>query len=245
MPPKKKVKRGRGVIDKIKSYFFPKNSARKSAEETLKRYGDEVITGIEIRRKPILAWVNKALNLISNGQWDEAVSKAGYDKMFHLSVILSLANGKRLMLEKNEKINLSASWNSHEDAEYMSTGYSGNMTLKELMEKGEKEAGSHSWFQYNAFSNNCQDFVLYVLRAAGANSAEAVRFVKQDTKQLLENMPGYTSKIAQFVTDLGGKASELTGKGKKKRRKTAKKAKAKGKGAKKITSNIKPVFILI
>lgn len=223
------AKRGKGIIDTIKGWFFPKNTVSATAEKTLKQYGDVKITDIEIKRKPIFNWINRVLNFISLGKWEQAKQDAGYDKMFHLSVILTLENGKKLILEKNEKINLSTEFRSRDEAEYMNAGYGEDMTVSELLKKTQQIMGDFKFYQYNAFENNCQDFVTGVLKAAKCASSDVLKFVKQDMASILKSMPDYVGKINQFVTDSAGKVSEILGKGRRRGRKPAAKKTARKK----------------
>ena len=77
----------------------------------LKKYWDYNIIGIIIEKSPIISAIDTALNLISFGKWAEAKKKYNYDDLYHLYLIitLDLRNGKtkRLLLEKNQSINIS------------------------------------------------------------------------------------------------------------------------------------------
>ena len=44
------------------------------------------------------------------------------------------------------------------------------------------------YFTYSAKDNNCQDFILAVLKANNIGNEEDYSFVKQDTKSLFENL---------------------------------------------------------
>ena len=60
-----------------------------------------------------------------------------------------------------------------------------------------------TFFKYDAFRANCQDFVLNLLRANGALTPTAEAFIKQNSDELLRTMPGYLSPLANTITDLG------------------------------------------
>jgi hypothetical protein len=61
------------------------------------------------------------------------------------------------------------------------------------------------FFPYHPSTNNCQDFILQMLKANGINDENAFNFVKQDTTMIFKNK-GYLSSLAKGVTDLGGYA---------------------------------------
>jgi hypothetical protein len=59
---------------------------------------------------------------------------------------------------------------------------------------------------YHPSSNNCQDFILSVLKSNGINDGHD--FVKQNTEMIFKNK-GWLSSTAKSVTDLGGYADAL------------------------------------
>jgi hypothetical protein len=61
------------------------------------------------------------------------------------------------------------------------------------------------FFPYHPSTNNCQDFILQMLKANGINDENAFNFVKQDTTMIFKNK-GWLSGLAKQVTDLGGYA---------------------------------------
>lgn len=229
MPPKKRSHKktqkgeGNGLVDWVKSWFHPKNSMSNTSNKTVKKFGDLKVVKISIRRKPIYKWIDSVFNAISFGKWTEAKKKASYDDLFHLSAIVQLENSTRLMIEKNEKINITASFDSGgNEAQWIEVQTPGDKTLHEMLQNTLNHMGNHKFFQYNAFENNCQDFIIGFLKANNLLTPDAEAFIKQDTVTLLKEMPGYAGKISQFVTDMGGRVSEIFGKGRrvtKKRRK--------------------------
>lgn len=228
MPPKRRILKGEGIIsdaiDKVRSWFFPPNRLSASSNSAFEKYKDKVVKDITIRRAPIIPAVDRVLNFISSGRFDQAKRDSGFDKMFHLGVIVTLSDGTKVIIEKNERINISTSWSNSADTTYKSTNYNGSMTLAQLMERTEKLMGTFKFYQYNAYENNCQDFVLGIIRAAGAATADTTAFVKQSTKRILETMPWYVKKFSQFATDTAAKANQIIGgRGRKKRRKVVKK----------------------
>ena len=62
-----------------------------------------------------------------------------------------------------------------------------------------------NFFPYHPSTNNCQDFIMGILKANGINDQNAFNFVKQDTTMIFENK-GWLSGMAKQVTDLGGYA---------------------------------------
>lgn len=216
---KARVLKGTGVIDSIKrgiakvkdALFFPPNKLPGDAQKAFDRLKDATITKIMVNRAPINSGVDKALNMISLGKYDKAKKELGYDKMFHLSMVLYTNKGK-IAVQKLERISIRPGGSG--GGESIDLPYTTGDTLASFMEKARRKMGDHAFFQYNAFENNCQDFILGCLQANGALSAAARTFIKQDADALIKKLPGYVGRIAQAATDLGGKVRQaLTGQG--------------------------------
>ena len=224
--PKKRIRLQKGdgffgdLIDKVKSYFFPAKKLAPKYQTIYDKFKDKTITSARLRRAPVYSAVEKTLNLISQGTYEQAKKQAGYDKMFHLGIVLNI-EGTQLLLEKNDRIEMTTSFSDNADTEYLDLGSVGK-TLGEVFDKTLKAMGEFKMFSYNSLENNCQDFILAVLKANGINSPAAQAFVKQDADLLVKKMPKYVSKISQFATDSAAKFKEIFGLGHKRRRKLRK-----------------------
>jgi hypothetical protein len=206
--------------------FFPEKKLPSIVQPTFEKYKNYKILSAQLRREPILAFVDKFINLISFGKFNQAKKDLGYDKMFHLSLILQLENGPKLLVEKNERINMTTSFKDGPQVQYYPAlaGTSppqgvltipGNPTLGEFYDKTLKAVGDHQFFTYNAFQQNCQAFIADILRSKGALTPEAQTFVMQDAQTVIKQLPFYVSKIAQFATDTAGRVRQFFGFGSK------------------------------
>jgi hypothetical protein len=196
------VKNVMRVADKgVRSDMPPK------ARETLRKYSNWVIMGINIRRDPIQSMLNTALNAISFGSWDRMKKVLNYDKMFHLGLELDVRFGKRtqrLLLEKNEVINLGSIKTRDDDTEIMRVDMKGKQpTLNQFIENTRNAMGDR-FIPYDPFYNNCQDFILAALRANGLATEGEATFIKQPIEKLIQGIPEFAPKVAKAVTDLGG-----------------------------------------
>jgi hypothetical protein len=77
---------------------------------------------------------------------------------------------------------------------------------------------SETWFTYDAFINNCQYFLKYILTANDIYNTDTANFVFQNLTELIKDQPKIIGKIANFVTDTAGVISRITGKGSAKNR---------------------------
>ena len=61
----------------------------------------------------------------------------------------------------------------------------------------------NKYFTYDAIKNNCQDFILSVLKANHLNNIQTQKFVKQDNLEKL--FSERTKKIVDATTETGGR----------------------------------------
>lgn len=190
------------VIDNVINALFGNFTNR--TRTLLKRYGNNYINKIEIKRQPIERAVNTLLNIITLGQWEKAKAQANYDKLFHLSMLIHLDNGKVLILEKNQNINLQ----EYQPAIYGPQTETRNvilnrrLTLFSLMDNTLKRVGKERFFKYDAFRLNCQVFITDVLLSNGMLNEDLKKFILQPVDILLQKLPNYTSKLSRMATNV-------------------------------------------
>lgn len=172
--------------------------------------GDKPITEIFVRREPLKAAYDTALNLVTRGKWSEGKKKYAYDNLFHLGmeVIVKMSDQdeiyKRYVIEKNDVINIEPEKKAEPNTEKMKVTMGGTgHTINTLLNGGKQILGS-KFFPYDAFTNNCQDFIISLLTGSGLGDDAVRAFVKQPLEGIVANLPSYTSSIARGITDLGG-----------------------------------------
>lgn len=187
-----------------------RNDYPPSARETLAQFGDGQVKSLLVRREPLASFINTALNFISKGRWGEIKSQLPYDKLYHLSMVATVVmpDGREvpIVIEKNEVINISTDYKSNGKMEFVNIPVSQQLTLQEMMDRAQQMGGSE-YFKYDAFTNNCQMFIIGILNASGLNSTPVQTFVLQDVDTLLTKLPSYTSPLARTLTNLGGLAN--------------------------------------
>lgn len=217
---------GEGILDDIKGVFNKGvNAVKRGYEDAkdfastvvsgrkdyqpkgrdiLKRYGAETIKAIEVGRDPVLPALKGVLNAISGGEFGKRVDRAEYDDLFHLFSVITLASGKKIMTEKNEVIIISESIPARsEKAEYIQIANIPSITMETLFSNNKSRMGG-KYFTYSAKDNNCQDYLLSLMKSSGIGTEADYKFIKQDTKQLFEGMPGLR-KFANSITGFAGK----------------------------------------
>ena len=199
-----------GILDKLSSAWDRIRGIKelpKSVRNFLEQHGEERVNLIMIYRSPLDNVSKTFLNAITLGKWDEIKRKGGVDQLFHTYMMI---NGT-IRLEKNETISIKRETpmpGPGTEFALVPGAYQKNITLNELIANTEKYMGKDRFLSYDGFSNNCQDFLLGVLKGNGLDTPENTKFLKQDVKKLVENTPSFSKFIGGLATDIAGKASE-------------------------------------
>jgi len=193
-----------GVADRLKGFYHGVRLDFPPKERgLLKLYGDFQIVQITLCRAPIHHMLDKVLNVLSFGQWENLKNENNFDRMFHLYMVLKLSNNHMVRIEKNDVVNITNSFKIESDAEFQDISLHGQqITLNQLLQNTIKTVGPKQVFIYSPWSTNCQRFLLDVLQSNGLLTEPAKHFIYQDITQLVEKMPWYTKMIGQKVTDL-------------------------------------------
>ena len=207
---------GKKTIQYFKDAFKPSYKYNNISTKTLNNYGGKTIISMSVYRTPIQNFINLFLNLISLGKFNEAKSKYNFDKLFHLALVC-VVDGKNIIVQKNEVVDINTNFKITDDTETMPVSLGGrNLTLNEILNKTKDVMGHDLFFQYNSYNNNCQIFIQNILNSNNLNTPLINNFVKQDTEELLNELPKYNETISKFITDTGAVFSRLIGKSSKK-----------------------------
>jgi len=210
---KRKVK-GAGLFDNIRNKFIIQKKYNNKSTKTLKDFGNNKIIGLKIMRTPIMGILNTVLNGISFGQWGKSLKNNNYDTLFHLALIADTDGGRQIVIEKNEQINISTSYNVSDKSESQIINLNGlNITVNELLEKTRNSVGDDKYFLYDGLSNNCQWYLRYILESNGLYSEQAKTFLFQSMEEIKKEIQPYVGKIMNAVTNTGAIVAQLLGKG--------------------------------
>jgi hypothetical protein len=207
---------GEGVVDKLKEYWQRIKQfitgREPSAPEVMRfiqSHGGEEIQQVTVCRQPLTSMINKLLNFITLGKFNEAKRLTGYDKLYHLLLVFKTASGSYIT-ERNEVIRVYKGGVSGESMPVLLNGK--KITVAEFFEKPIKREGS-SIFVYDAVNNNCQKYVASVLSANGLLTPALRTFINQNIKELFKKLPGYTGALAKAITDFWARVKTLVGQG--------------------------------
>lgn len=216
---------GGSVISYVSKYLLsPKlDGYTKSTTNMIKKYGDVPIIKMEIYRTPLHNMMIKAIDFISLGKFSEMQKKLGYDKFFHLALVLTLKNNKKIIVQKLDVIEVSDSYQTKSNTEvdyvdqydYRGDEDEDNLTLNELFANARAKVPDNLWFGYDGLRNNCQWFIKYILENSDLYGPTEEKFIFQNIEELVKEMPEYVGDTMNAVTDLAATITKLRGKGKK------------------------------
>ena len=199
----KSVKQYANVVVKGRNDYPPK------VRKILSELGSRMVSSAVVMRTPVPSVLTGALNAVSFGAFSRNFKNAPYDTLFHLSLVLDLQGGTRLLIEKNEVINMDKNPSTPPQTDVQAVpNVPTNVSVNEILQKAQDRMGG-KYFGYSARDNNCQDYIMAILQANNMGDDATFQFVKQDTKQLFEGLTTLR-KISNTVTDLGAKVNEIT-----------------------------------
>jgi len=211
---------------KLRSYLKPDlSNYPNSAKKTMETIGNLDVESVEIVRTPLNSALTKFINLISLNKLDEATKEAGYDKLFHLQLVLNVKDPKghlkKVVIQKTERVQVDSHlYGVGKDTEYLNVPIHGKkFTANQMLEKTRKTMGDNLFFGYEAFDNNCQIFVMNLLKSQSLYGLKERKFLYQDPKEIVKKIPSLSRKILKFTTDAGNVFSKLLGFGGKKKNK--------------------------
>ncbi len=176
-------------------------------KQLLNSYGSTTIKGIEIGRSPVSGLLTGALSLFSGGKFGQRQKENDFDQLFHLFIIFTLEDGKRMLVEKNERINMELNPKKRPKTEVERVvNFPAGLDLNTIINKTKSSMGDKKFFGYSAKDNNCQDFIMGILNSNNIGDATDRKFVKQNTKELFRDLP-YLRKLSNTLTDVGARAN--------------------------------------
>jgi hypothetical protein len=205
---------------RIKNMILGVREFNRESTKTLDKYGTQRIVDMRVCRIPIRKELDYVLNAISLGKWTEA--RRNYDELFHLFMEVELEDGTHVLIEKNEQVRITTNVarqgvgvGGKEEQYIIYLPNHDDITLIELIMRTLENIGGDNFHIYNAFSFNCQRFLIDILSSNDLLTPQLKHFIFQDIGEIVEKLPEYTQTIAKTVTNLMNIFDVITGKGKK------------------------------
>lgn len=160
---RKPLKKGDGIFDpitdRLKAFQGPRKGATGRFQKFLNDTKDNKILSIMVARKPVVKLVQKALNVLSLGKYNQKKKDLKYDDMYHNYLLVEMDNGHIYVIEKNHVVEARKAKQADFNVEKYGIPLNGRqVNLKQLVETASKDNPDEFW-GYNAKKNNCQQLV--------------------------------------------------------------------------------------
>jgi hypothetical protein len=165
------------------------------------------VLDIDLHRAPIPKLYSLLMSWITSGEIDKRLAQEPKDTLFHISMWVKLSNGKTILVEKNEVINMIVNPKKKPEEEVQQiSNPPPSLTFGDLLENTRKAVGDKKFFSYSAKNNNCGNFIEDILKTNGMKSQASHNFIGQDTKRIMRGFPSL-NKIIDTITETAGKAN--------------------------------------
>ena len=191
------------------------NKYTTATQNWINKNKDNTVRTLTVRRAPIAKGLTLTFDLITAGRWSPGVKAAGYDNMYHLSMVITNQDGKPSQLEKLANLNYTDTVTEQPDTVYRNIPVPSGIIIGEMLAKTHAAMGDDKYFKYDAFSYNCQNFIYNLLKANGMGTQADYDWLLQPISVLLANEPGFLPGLAKTVTNIGAIWGTLFGGGEK------------------------------
>jgi hypothetical protein len=158
-------------------------------KRVLDEVGDDTITNMKIARCPVSSFKSQLIKKFTD--------LSRYDILYHTYLIIETDKKNILKMEKNCMLVLS--YDIEKTLEYMEIlNIPTNLTINLLLKNAERKIGRDKILKYTINDNNCQHFILNILKANNIEFSIYMNFIKQDvddmfgsniiTKKLINNI---------------------------------------------------------
>jgi hypothetical protein len=194
----RKSQKGDGIFDL--DYELPRE-----AQRIVSAKGTSPISAFTVMKTPLNAAVGGLANLITFGGVSQIKKDLKTDSMFHLFSVITLQDGSRYLFEKNDRINLTPDVPQFDPSttQSMAINITIPQTLSSMLDAMKAKMGPEAFYTYDAFTNNCQDFLLTAVSTLTTPDEAITNFVKQDIAKSVAKINPWSRKLAHGVTNLG------------------------------------------
>jgi hypothetical protein len=194
--PTIQIKKGIQAVSDV--YFKGRQNLVPSAQNLVNKYGNYPIEEIILSRHPITNVMN-TVNYLTGDDLKKRLQNTPYDTLYHLQMFVKV-NNEWLSIEKEANIHISLRQpNSIKNAERLNV-ISNGLTINDLLNNTLNRMGTNKFFEYSAYNNNCQTFILNILIANHLDTPQNINFVKQDIESLFNET---YKKVANTITGIG------------------------------------------
>ena len=174
--------------------IYGRDNFSPSVQMFLKNHGNKQISRIEISRKP--------LNNVLQGLVGTYKS-VEYYRVYHLKMNIYCSDGFECAIDKEHVILAHVGITKSNEEDIMAVNDVIDFTINDLLEGGLSVLGENMFYKYDAFTNNCQDFIIALLKGNNIGNEKVYVFVKQDVEFIFKSRP-YLKKLVRGLTDFSG-----------------------------------------
>ena len=216
------IRAGGGFLDQLKraGRFIkaavlglpaPRDTVPPAVRAFLQKHGGERVTRLAVGRVAVGSVLTKVLNFISLGKLEEAKKQLGYEHIWHTCVLLTLADGIRVTLERNHVVSLGPSTGKQLNGDQLPVPLYAHPTLAELVARAERSQSG--FWRYSHDKGNCQALVHAVLQSSPEVSKGAMQdadaFYRQDSAALAKALGPVGNEIGHRLTDLAASGDRV------------------------------------
>ena len=206
--------------------LFINTKYSKNVNTVLNSHKNEIICSITICRHPIRLFTNGDVNNVLTTaakilyhKTDHDMKLLGLKKIYHVYLkietvsvpesLTSLPRSSMFTVEKLEEIILNDNPIFTTDTEYMKINIiPSNLTIETLLNFTQVYMGNFNYFNYNAFNNNCQDFVIACLKANNLHDSLYHDYVIQNFEPIYNKVEDNTCVVLDDMVVLKDKVLE-------------------------------------
>ena len=177
-----------------------------AAQEILRTQGNKRVRSVSLHRNVLSSVYTNIISAWTFGETARRLSMEDKDKLYHISMWVTLEDGTVVNVEKTALPNftLNPSKPIEEETQDGPAPPPG-LTLNTMLERARKRMGDTKFFSYSAKDNNCGNFIEAILSANGINNGNTHAFIGQDTKKILAGFPSLR-RFMNSVTDVAARA---------------------------------------
>lgn len=198
----KEYLQGDGILTEAYRFFKGSYPGSDAVKKLLHDHGASRIVTLTVRRTPIQSTYRLLLNALTLGKFEKEVKSKGYDKVFHLGLVALLADGTRVMIEKNQRVTITHNPPISPDSEDRPVALKGTTTIADIIERALGSVGEATFFTYEAGGDgtrNCQGFTLSLLRSSNLLTASLETFIKQDVGAAVKTLPSWHQAVLDMA----------------------------------------------
>lgn len=191
-------------FDKLFTIFDYSSNVKKN----LQKNGNKRITSLRVGRVPVANIIIIFMNIVSFGKFSKNIKDKPYDKIYHTFIQIELDNETFIFFEKNEVICAYLKFMIPKDTSFIDVSIpSIHISLNNFLLNAQKYMGDKYW-TFSGHDNNCQDYIIALLKSNNLGNEDVYKFIKQDINTLFEDLTTLR-KITNTITDIFRKSKIL------------------------------------